>query len=158
MDALRRAFALLPIRNVRTFIASGNVIFDAALRDPASLEREAERTLREAFGFPIDTFVRSLEELERIADGGPFAEAAASGGTVYVGFLRAEPGPHAQRQVEALSTDVHEFRISRRELFWLRRDVPGARDAPVPPLDRVLTPPLTVRNARTVRRIVEKYR
>jgi hypothetical protein len=53
---------------------------------------------------------------------------------------------------------VHEFRIARRELFWLRRDVPGARDAPVPPLDRVLTPPLTVRNARTVRRIVEKYR
>lgn len=159
MEDLKKAFEALPVRNVHTFIASGNVIFDAAVRDPSALERKAEAALEKAFGFDIDTFLRSIGELQQIAECPPFHEIAASGegGTIYVGFLRAAPGADVQRKVKAVSTAVHEFCISGRELLWLRRDVPGARDAPVPPLDKVLGVPTTFRNVRTVKRLVEKY-
>jgi len=159
MQDLKKLFETLPVKNVHTFIASGNVIFDAAVKDPARLERKAEAALEKTFGFEIVTFLRSIPELQQIAECRPFHEIAASGkgGTVYVGFLRAAPGGDVQRKVKAVSTTVHEFRISGRELLWLRRDVPGALDAPVPPLDKVLGVPTTFRNVRTVKRLVEKY-
>jgi uncharacterized protein (DUF1697 family) len=159
MQDLKELFETLPVTNVHTFIASGNVIFDAAVKDPALLERKAEAALEKTFGFEIDTFLRSIAELQQIAECRPFHEIAAGGkgGTVYVGFLRAAPGADVQRKVKAVSTAVHEFCISGRELLWLRRDVPGAVDAPVPALDKVLGVPTTFRNVRTVKRLVEKY-
>ncbi len=160
MRDLKTVFESLPVENVETFIASGNVIFDAAVKDPAALERRAEAALGTAFGFGIETFLRSIDELQRIAECHPFHEIAASGkgGTVYVGFLRKAPDPHTQRRVRAASTHVHEFRLSQREILWLRRDVPGALAAPVPALDKILGVLTTFRNARTVKRIAEKYR
>ena len=159
MQDLKKAFEALPVKNVQTFIASGNVIFDTAVKDPAALERKAEALLEKSFGFDIDTFLRSLGDLERIAECGPFRDIAASGhgGTVYVGFLRTAPGPDVQRRVKAVSTDVHEFRLIGREVLWLRRDLPGALEAPVPALDKVLGLRTTFRNVRTVKRLVEKY-
>jgi uncharacterized protein (DUF1697 family) len=159
MQDLKKLFETLPAKNVQTFIASGNVIFDSSLKDAAALERRAEARLEQAFGFEIDTFLRTIDELQRIAECRPYHDIASSGkgGTVYVGFLREAPGPEAQRQVKAVSTDVHEFRLSQREILWLRRDMPGALDAPVPSLERVLGQRATFRNARTVMRIAAKY-
>jgi uncharacterized protein (DUF1697 family) len=159
MQDLRKAFEALPVKNVQTFIASGNVIFDAAVKDAAVLERKTEAALEKAFGFDIDTFLRSIDELQQIAECRPFHDIAASGkgGTVYVGFLRVAPGPDVQRKVKAVSTDVHEFRLIQRELLWLRRDVPGALNAPIPSLEKIVGLRTTFRNARTVKRLVEKY-
>jgi uncharacterized protein (DUF1697 family) len=160
MAALKKAFEPLPVKNVETFIASGNVIFDTGERDMALLERQTEARLRQVFRYEVDTFIRSIDELQRIAVCAPFQEVAAAGegGTVYVGFLRESPGPEAGRKLAAISTEMHQLVLSGREVFWLRRDAP--QDAGAPPaiekvLGRVST---TFRNARTVKRIAAKYR
>lgn len=156
MQALKKAFESLPVTNVQTFIASGNVIFDGELRDVAAFERQAEARLRDAFGIEIDTFVRSLDEVRRIAECRPYHAIAASGdgGTVYVGFLREALGAASRRKLQAASTDVDEFCVSNREVLWLHRDTPGPRESG-PPLEKGVR--ATFRNARTVKRIAEKY-
>ena len=42
MDALRHIFESLGFTSVETFIASGNVIFEAGQQDPAALEKAIE--------------------------------------------------------------------------------------------------------------------
>lgn len=157
MQDLKAAFETLPVTNVSTFIASGNVIFDARSRDTASLERRAEMALKNALGIAVDVFVRSLDELPRIAQCGPYREIAASGkgGTVYVGFLREAPGPEWDRKLKLASTVDDEYCIRDREVLWLHRASAADRLGQAPPLEKSMR--ATFRNARTVRRIADKF-
>ena len=156
-EALTRAFSVLPVQNVETFIASGNVIFDAPARRAGGLERAAERALARTLGFDVDTFIRSMAELERIGPHGPFAaNDLIAGATLYVGFIRSSLDENAASLVRASSGPSHEFRLVGRELFWLRR--PSGEDRlSSPPLEKLLGVRATFRNIRTVRRLVEKY-
>jgi len=53
MPELIRVLASAGFRNVRTYIQSGNVIFDSASSNSTSLGRKLERTLAEAFGYKV---------------------------------------------------------------------------------------------------------
>ena len=159
MQALTAAFESLRLSNVQTFIASGNVIFETATKDLAALERKIETRLREVFGFEIDTFVRSVEELEAIAECRPYRDAASGSGgdAVYVGFLRDAPGPAARRKVEALCNAVDDFHVDAREVFWLCRKSAVHSKTSGAGLEKALGLRGTFRNVRTVKRIAEKY-
>lgn len=152
MDALRAAFEALGLEDVSTFIASGNVLFRSRLA-ARTLEPRIERHLRGTFGWDVDTFLRSPAELANIVAATPFG---AEEGTTHVGFLRAAPAPEATRAVEDLATDTDAVRVHGRELYWLVRTrmqeakLSGAR------LEKMLGMPATLRNLRTVERIVAK--
>ena len=53
--------------DVSTYIASGNVIFDAPRRSAASLEGELERALEQRFELRVKVFVRTAAQLEAVA-------------------------------------------------------------------------------------------
>jgi uncharacterized protein (DUF1697 family) len=67
MQVLKEAFEGMGFRNVRTVIASGNVIFDAKATRENNLERSIERALPEAVGFGADTFVYTFDDLQKLA-------------------------------------------------------------------------------------------
>src|SRR5262249_4837424 len=75
MEQLRSLFEALGLSNVETFIASGNVIFEAPTTNPRSLERQIERHLQQSLGYEVATFIRSATELEAIAQYKPFIPA-----------------------------------------------------------------------------------
>ena len=50
MDRLRQLFESLGFSNVKTFIASGNVVFESASRNAKTLKQKIEAKLREAVG------------------------------------------------------------------------------------------------------------
>ena len=76
MSDLRQAFEEAGYSAVRTYIQSGNVLFEstAARR---SLEEGIERTLEARFGMPLVVVVRSHAELRRIVDEAPAGFGAA---------------------------------------------------------------------------------
>jgi uncharacterized protein (DUF1697 family) len=116
MGALRAAFEALSLTRVETFIASGNVIFDTRARDLAALERKIEAQLLASFGFEIDTFVRTLDEVAAIAAHPAFEAAGAV--TQVVGFLRSAPAPQARSTIAQMATEVDRLQVQGRELFW----------------------------------------
>ncbi len=71
--------------NVRTILASGNVVLDAT-GSAASVRKKAEAALREAFGYDAWVLVYPLETVRAIADGYPF-EAEVEGHHSYVTFV-----------------------------------------------------------------------
>jgi len=88
MEDLRRIFAEAGQTNVETFIASGNVIFDSKSRSIPALTRMLEAALQKALKYDVDTFIRTMSDVARIARYRPFGD---SGGTLYVGFLSGQP-------------------------------------------------------------------
>ncbi len=160
MEALRTHFEALGLARVETFIASGNVIFETAGTDTAALERQIEGKLLEELGYPVGTFVRSAAELEAIASLAPFQadDIQATGTSLYVVLLHATSGEADRDRVLALRSEMDDFHIDGREVYWLCRgkisDSPAfARGG----FEKSIRSPATSRNINTIERLVAKY-
>ena len=102
--------------NVRTILASGNVVLDGA-GSAASVRKKAEAALREAFGYDAWVLVYPLETVRAIADGFPF-EAEVDGHHSYVTFVS---DPDILDELAALSADAGpQEKIARGDgvLYW----------------------------------------
>jgi uncharacterized protein (DUF1697 family) len=66
MDELRTAVGALGHRDVRTYIASGNVLFTSTVRPTVELERDLEEALAASLGLPLQVAVRSRGELANL--------------------------------------------------------------------------------------------
>ena len=160
MDDLRRMFEALEFANVETFIASGNVIFDAAGSKPAALAARIERHLASELGYEVPTFLRSVPEIVSVAEYEPFdaSDVSHPGFVVYVGFVAAPIDGEASRRVAALRSDYDDFHTNGRELYWLCRGRSSDSKVTGAILERALgRVPTTLRNTTTVRRLAAKY-
>jgi uncharacterized protein (DUF1697 family) len=91
MRALAATFTRLGFESVKTFIASGNVLFRSPTRDPRALERRLEKAIAKAHGCAIKVVVRSREELAALADDLPRGwKKPSAAKRYYVLFLRHE--------------------------------------------------------------------
>lgn len=67
---LKSAFEALGFENVKTLLASGNVLFDA--KTSRGLQAKIEAGLGQQFGFDVGTVLRSVEELKAMVEADPF--------------------------------------------------------------------------------------
>ena len=159
MDYLRSLFEAMGFSNVETFIASGNVIFDSTSKSTKTLEKKIAGHLQDTLGYKVPTFIRSTSELAAVADYKPFpaAELKAEGNALYIGFLADEPSAEAKQRVLSLRTEVDEFHVSGRELYWLCRKKISESEVSGALLAKALGVEATLRNSTTVKRITAKY-
>jgi uncharacterized protein (DUF1697 family) len=68
MAELRDCVEALGHDDVRTYIASGNVLFRSGERSAAKLDAQLERAIEARFGLPVRVVVRSASELARIVE------------------------------------------------------------------------------------------
>jgi uncharacterized protein (DUF1697 family) len=160
MNDLRRLFEALSFENVDTFIASGNVIFDAPAQDVRSLEEKIERQLRKALGYEVTTFIRTAAELATLATYEPFdaRDLEGDGNSLYVAFLREAPAANAAQKLLALRTGVNDFHVQDREAYWLCRTARMSESGLSGPfMEKALGMPATLRNVTTINKLAAKY-
>lgn len=73
---LKAAVESLGFTDVKTLLASGNVVFTAPGKDAAALEAAIHDALAAATGLRSEIFVRSPKEIEAIVTANPFADVA----------------------------------------------------------------------------------
>ena len=78
MAELVRLLSAAGFKNVRTFIASGNVIFDAPPKDSKALAGKIEKTILKGFGFEVAVVVMTLDKLKAITTRNPFKRVEPS--------------------------------------------------------------------------------
>ncbi|HWA20360.1 MAG TPA: DUF1697 domain-containing protein [Devosia sp.] len=111
---LKSAFEAMGYDNVKTLLASGNVLFDA--RAAKGLKEKLEAGLHEAFGFKIGVVLRSIDELKAIAKSDPFNGIAESEAAKLHVTLTAEPLPKGFA-FPGIKGDFDIPRIDPREIF-----------------------------------------
>jgi uncharacterized protein (DUF1697 family) len=159
MDRLRGLFEALGLAGVETFIASGNVVFDAPEEEPSALQRRIEEHLRASLGYEVATFLRSMDELAAAAAHRPFPASAseAEGAALTVAFLHEELDEEERRKIEGFRTGTDDFHVHGREVYWLRRPPASASAFSGAVLERGLGRPATLRNVTTVRKMAAKF-
>ena len=154
MDRLRSIVEGMGFERVATFIASGNVLFDADETDTAALEQRLEREFHSSLGYEVATFIRTPSELKKIATHKAFKDAGSEAST-YVMFLRAAPSADVKRKLVGLSTDSDAVHVNGRELYWLRRLRSDDSRFYGGLLEKTAGMPGTMRNITTVHRLVK---
>ncbi len=158
MDYLRRLFESLGFSSVETFIASGNVAFQARARNSKMLERKIEQRLREALGYDVATFVRTEAELAGIADYKPFQQAALDAAvTLNIALLADALDDKSRERLMALRTEIDDFDVHGREIYWLCRKKQSESTFSNAVLEKTLGRRSTLRGANTVKQIAAKY-
>jgi uncharacterized protein (DUF1697 family) len=92
MARLAEVFTEMGLGEVRTLLASGNVLF-AAGGDRRRLAARIEKGLKKAYGQEIGVLMRSAEELRRLARAAPFRGVRVTAMTrLFVTFLPEKTG------------------------------------------------------------------
>ncbi len=123
---LKAAYEAMGFAEVRTLLASGNVIFTAQSRpDPRALEKG----FKTAFGFESGTILRSRDELQALVASDPFAGRTEDADTKLYVTLLAEP---AARPVTptAVEGDFELVKQTGSELCILAFRLPTGRFGP----------------------------
>ncbi|MFO0676981.1 MAG: DUF1697 domain-containing protein [Polyangiaceae bacterium] len=151
MVDLKRAFEDLGTSDVWTFIASGNVVFTSTKVLP---EATLEKRLTAALGFPVTVFLRTEDDVRRLAKACPFE--VTSKHTHHVAMLRSAPGKATKRALEAISNATDTIVVDGAELHW--RIVGKSLDTTIQPrvLARTLGGPMTARNVTSIRKFAAK--
>ena len=158
MEPLRQVFESLGFSAVATFIASGNVVFETRTKKTKMLERKIEGALKEALGYEVRTFVRGEAELAKIANYQPFPQSKFDETwQSNIIFLADKLNDKLKQKVNALGTHTDAFEVHGREIYWRRRRKQNGALFSTVPLEKILGPAFTVREAHTIKRIVSKY-
>lgn len=135
-------------RGVKTYIASGNVVFTTTAKE-AAVRTALERAVGTHMGRPVVVLMRSAAELEAAVAANPFPGVA--GNRLLVFFLPEAPPKTALAGVA--SPDGEELAIRGRELFVHYPNGMGRSKLKVP-----LWSGATSRNMNTVVKLAELTR
>lgn len=157
---LRARFAWLHFQHVRTVLASGNVVFDAADEPLEVLQRRIQSGLREAFGYDAWIVLLEVASLQRICAGYPFERRDAERHP-YVIFssdetVLAELAARAPVSAGgAADTGDERIQIAAGVLYW---EVPrgSSTDTPFARASAAARykPFVTTRNLRTLEKVL----
>ncbi len=139
----------LGFRNVRTYIQSGNAVFEAARGTGPGLAAAIRAAVETAFGFEPAVLLLTLPELDAAIVENPFPEAVTDPRTLHVNFLAAAPGAPDLDGLEALGTGSERFALIDRRFYLYAPDGIG-RSKLAARAERLLGVPMTGRNWRTV--------
>ena len=158
MEELRRQFSRLGFENIETFIASGNVIFNARSARGPALEKKIETRLEQALGYEVKTFVRTEAEVAAIARHEPFSPAQLKTAlSLNVGFLSTPLGAAGRKALMTLESDLDDFHLHKREVYWLSRVRQGDSKMSNVVFERTVGTRVTFRGVKTVAKLVAKY-
>ena len=76
MADLVKTFEALGFKKIKTYLQSGNVIFNYDSIDTAKIAENIEEKISQTFGFSVNVVIRTDDELESIVKGNPFIKEA----------------------------------------------------------------------------------
>jgi uncharacterized protein (DUF1697 family) len=160
MTDLQDAFESVGCRNVRTFIQSGNVVFEAREERAPSLLRKLSKVLRELIGGEVQMVVRTAGELERLVKANPFKNVDAAGAPkLYVTFLAEKPKGTIGFPVVSTAERLEAIGMKQLDVFIVsRRKKSGFYGFPNNFIEKALRTSGTTRNWSTVTKIVAMVR
>jgi uncharacterized protein (DUF1697 family) len=150
MPALRQALSAAGYEDVRTYIASGNVLLRAPERGRAALARRLEKVIRESSGVTSAVVLRTPSELARAVDAHPFGRDTSRS---HVVFFAERPRAAAVREIAAADVAPDRIEIVGSEVYILRANTGGRSRVQQSLLDRLGIG--TTRNFRTVTKLAE---
>jgi uncharacterized protein (DUF1697 family) len=157
MRDLTTILETLDCHNVRTYIQSGNAVFQHADTNPTKLGPRIEKAVLSKLGFAPSVVALSLKELEQAAASNPFPQAAPEPKSLHLFLLAAKPTNPDIKRLNVLKAERESFILSGR-VFYLYAPDGIRRSRLAGQVDKCIGVKTTARNWRTILKVMEMAR
>jgi uncharacterized protein (DUF1697 family) len=155
MDRLRELWSKLGFKNVRTFIQSGNVIFDSP-DPPSKWITMIEKKLAGETRLPIHMVFRTAAELKRVIDANPFLkQPGIDRSKLHITFLGGVVSKEVLKNSGNLTSGPDELRVVGKEAYLHCPQGYGNTKLHNVALEKLLGTKATTRNWNTVNKLYE---
>lgn len=118
MKDLKALYEALHFSNVRTYIQSGNVVFESQNENEAEVAAQIRQEIQEKYGFDVPIVIRTAAELEHTRNNVYASiEEGINPDSVYFTFLAEEPTETNQAKINATHFLPDEYIIEGREIY-----------------------------------------
>jgi uncharacterized protein (DUF1697 family) len=151
MEDLRKCFESMRFKYVRTYVQSGNVVFESMESNTAKLCKTIEQGLSNSFGHEIAVLIRTTEEIQTIAKRNPFKKITTHAESkMFVTFVSKEIRPKPKAPLFSTRRDVEVIAVRGREFFSLSHEVKGRGGFPNLFIEKEFAVTATTRNWNTL--------
>jgi len=156
MDALRDLYASLGFTNVKSYIQSGNVIFESDESNVSSLVQRIESKIEQVYGFSVPITLRTSAQMLFVLENNPFlGERQEEIKQLYVTFFLKSPDKTRLNDLTQYATKAEEFHLNGQEMYLFYPNGTGRSKLSNNLIERKLGISATTRNWRTVNKLVE---
>lgn len=148
MQELRTVLTNMGLEKVRTYIQSGNVLFQSD-NEAARLIELIEQEINNAFGFSVTVILRTEKEWEQLIKNCPYpVDSLLEGESVHVACLAEQPKQEAIDHLLQFKSDKDECHMEGKEIYFYFRQ--SIRDSKLASQIPKIGVPATVRNWKTI--------
>ena len=157
MEDLKKCFASAGFKNVKTILASGNVLFESANADENALAKKIADKLKAELGHDVGIQIRSIDEIQKLADRAPFKKIKVTPETrLYITFLPEKPKSKLKIPYASPEKDFRILEVTNREVCTAITISPGrATTEMMGILEKEFGKNITTRNWNTVGKILK---
>jgi uncharacterized protein (DUF1697 family) len=141
------------LRSVRTYIQSGNVVFQSGAGGARTLAARIAHLIGRKFGFQPQVMVLSCAQLAAAIRGNPFADAVGEPKSLHLYFLSARAVNPDLNSLARLRTGGEAFAL-KGSVFYLHTPAGFAQSKLRAQVERSLGVQATARNWRSVNRLL----
>lgn len=152
MEDLRACLGEMGFTGVRTYIQSGNVVFQYKKTDPRALEKQLEEKILQNFGMNVPVIIRDAEEWEKILHGIPFS-LDYDPKTLHVTFLDEAPDPDLMEKIQPFKAASESCVLKGKEVYLHCPDGYGTSKLSNNLFEKKLKVKATTRNWNTVQQL-----
>ena len=142
------------LKNVKTYIQSGNVVFDSDSPGNADLAAKIEGSIEKSHGFRPGLIILSKKAIDQAISANPFPEGDAEPNTVHLTFLSAIPANPDIEALERIRAPSERF-VLKGPVFYLHAPEGIGRSRLAARIEKSLGVSGTARNWRTVIKLQE---
>jgi uncharacterized protein (DUF1697 family) len=151
MKELIRILQEMGFRNVKTYIQSGNVVFQSGQIQKDQTAREISSKILETHGFAPAVLLLEISELQDAIDNNPFR--TTDGKALHFFFLESYPQKPDLEGLMAVKAESEEFRLNKK-LFYLYAPDGVGRSKLAARVEQSMGVPATGRNWNTVSKLI----
>lgn len=108
----------LGLQNVKTYIQSGNVVFQSDQRDAAGLSAAITEAIRQRFGFAPYVLILDSEALAAALAANPFPEGEAAPKSLHLFFMDASPRAYDAAALDRVKAPDERYQLIG-QVFYL---------------------------------------
>ena len=143
----------LDFQNVKTYLQSGNVIFQTNETPVKVLETAISDKITEMFGFDVPVIVLDINDLQEIINNNPFAQRASE--FLYITILAAEPQNDFFEKINTKKAENEEFAVIKRAAYFYLPNGYGNTKLNNNLMENALKTKATTRNWKTLNALAE---
>jgi uncharacterized protein (DUF1697 family) len=156
MEILRELCVKLKLRDVQTYLQSGNAVFRSDQLDLVALSKGIQTAIERKLGFAPEVILRTIPELRDAIARNPFAKRRGlDPSRLALTFLASEPSKEARENVLKIKIDPEELQIQGPHMYIYFPNGMARPSFSWSAIERTLKIPLTSRNWNTVNKLLE---